>query len=122
VNRGEGPKANSKTTRAWEQRSQDRARERAKTTKRKPIKPMSDKRRDDAQRRRLIREAVFERDGGCVMAGWRGPCFGPPTPHHLRKASQGGKYTRRNLVTACSFHNGLVETHPDEARERGWVK
>lgn len=69
-----------------------------------------------------IREAVFDRDGGCVMFdnGW-GECAGPDTPHHLKKASAGGSYTLTNLVTLCARHNGMVEDKPDEAEARGLV-
>lgn len=85
------------------------------------LRPMSTKRRADLPRRREVRAQVFERDGGCVATGWRGPCFGPLTPHHLRKASAVGPYDDDNLVTLCAFHNGLVEDHPAEATARGLV-
>jgi hypothetical protein len=70
-----------------------------------------------------VREAVFRRDGGCILAGstWHpGRCFGPLTPHHLRKEGQGGSYTAENLVSLCAWANGdWVELHPIEARRLG---
>lgn len=85
------------------------------------VKPFSDSRRAEFPVRDLVRAAVFERDGGCVADTWRQPCIGPLTPHHLRKAGQGGAYTEDNLVTLCSMHNGMVEDYPHEATARGLV-
>lgn len=71
-----------------------------------------------------IRAEVFERDGGCILAGrgLLGPCGGAPmTPHHLLKASQGGRYEYANLVTLCARHNTAVEDHPNEAHALGLV-
>lgn len=67
-----------------------------------------------------MREAVFRRDGGCLMRR-RGGCFGRTTFHHLRKAGQGGPYTEANGVALCQFHNDDVEDHPDDYRELGLV-
>lgn len=64
---------------------------------------------------------MFTRDGGCVLARmeWH-TCWGPLTPHHLRKEGQGGGYTMANLVTLCSDGNdGWVESYPDLARGLG---
>jgi hypothetical protein len=62
-----------------------------------------------------VRSAVFERDGGCLLHH-HGNCAGVPlTPHHRRKASQGGKYTELNLMTLCSFHNDELEADADFA-------
>lgn len=69
--------------------------------------------------------AVFERDGGCVLrtrTDVAGECFGSPTPHHLLKQSQGGRWAVHNLVTLCSHHNGTwVEGNPDKAWGLGLV-
>lgn len=73
----------------------------------------------DIQARRLIREIVFRRDNGeCQLAGLTnaGKCFGPLTPHHRLKASQGGGYTEANLVAACSHHNEMLESDADFGR------
>jgi hypothetical protein len=62
----------------------------------------------------LIRQAVYERDGRCRLRGGAlGPCFGKPyTPHHLRKAGQGGAYSMSNLLTLCAGHNDRIEELP----------
>jgi hypothetical protein len=59
-----------------------------------------------------IRVAVYDRDGHrCRLRGsTAGPCIGGLTVHHLRKESQGGRWTMRNLLTLCQGHNGWVET------------
>lgn len=68
------------------------------------------------------RRAVFDRDGGCVVAGerWVGGdphvCTGPLTAHHRRKASALGSYTMDNLVTLCATANRQLEDEPDELR------
>lgn len=66
---------------------------------------------------RAIRAAVFARDGRCMLAHLphAGNCGGHPTPHHRRKASQGGGYTLANLVAACSVHNDRLEENADMA-------
>lgn len=85
------------------------------------VKPMSDQRRDDLPRRREVREAVFERDRCCVLltlvAGHC--CLGPLTPHHVRKAGQGGPYAEANLVAVCAFGNSWLETQRPLARSLG---
>lgn len=91
------------------------------------MRAVSAKRRRATAARRVIRERVFARDGGCVLQPISGPyappgpCQGPLTPHHLLKASQGGPYTEENLVTLCSLHNTWVEDAPAEARTLGLV-
>lgn len=99
--------------------------------KRTRIRPVSAKRALDAHRRKKVREAVFARDGRCLLnpygplnphgQDW-GPCFGKPlTFHHLRKASGGGEYTEANGVTLCSGHNDMVEDYPISAAVIGLV-
>lgn len=65
-----------------------------------------------------IREAVFERDRYCRLAHLpgAGPCFGYPTPHHRRKAGQGGSYSMANLIAACAGHNDRLEENVVMAR------
>ena len=58
-----------------------------------------------------VREAVFARDGGCLLASV-GPCAGRLSPHHRRKAAAGGAYVEANLATLCTYHNGLIEDEP----------
>lgn len=78
---------------------------------------------DVAAHERVVREAVFARDGHrCLLHGhplWWGPCLGALTFHHLYKAGQGGAYTEANGVTLCVHHNDEVENRPDDARALG---
>lgn len=93
--------------REWEQRSRGSLHGRSRSKEAQ--------RRTDA----LIREQVFARDRGCVLRMIEGTdCYGPMTPHHRRKASSGGAYSLANLVTLCLGHNGAVEDHPADYRER----
>lgn len=62
-----------------------------------------------------IRDAVFRRDGGCLLAG-HGRCFGGLTAHHVVKAGQGGAYSLANLRTLCAHHNDQLEADADLAR------
>lgn len=89
------------------------------------MKPVSDKRREAAPERRSVWEEVLDRDKRqCRIAPFLPdePCYGPLTPHHVKKASAGGTYTAANLVTACAHHNDWVEDHPAEAEALGLVK
>jgi hypothetical protein len=63
---------------------------------------------------------VRARDNGCLLRP-RGDCFGPLTIHHLRKQSQGGKWTIENCVMLCAGHNDAVEDNPDEFHGLGLV-
>lgn len=91
------------------------------------LRPVSDRKRAERTAAQPVVDAVFARDGGCLMARYHGPavvpgCFGPLTPHHLRKQSaRRGGWTERNLVTLCAHHNGWVEDHPDLAHALGLV-
>lgn len=85
-------------------------------------------RRESAKRRALreerarVRLIVFARDSWRCQAGvlpalrHYSPCFGALTPHHVVKASQGGKYEEQNLVTLCAHHNELLESDANFAR------
>lgn len=83
----------------------------------------SAKTRREADKRRAVTLAVFERDGFACRATDLdfGPCFGPLTPHHLKKASQGGRFVPSNLLTLCAAHNDRVEDQPARARALGLV-
>jgi hypothetical protein len=93
----------------------------------KRIKAMSDKRRKANESHAVIREAVFARDSHlCRLRGVQeaGECFGVLTPHHVRKASQGGTYSPENLVALCAHHNEQLEADADLdrlARQLGLV-
>jgi len=104
--------------------------------RRKRINPVSKKRRDARPEHDAVVAAVFERDQGCRFLSFRAACeeatrpaltladlicFGPPTPHHLKKASAGGLFTLDNLVQLCAAHNDWVEDHPKEATTMGLV-
>jgi hypothetical protein len=74
-----------------------------------------------AEDRPAVRAAVFERDGGCVLASWSA-CFGRLTPHHRLKEGQGGPYTEANLSAVCAHHNEQIEADPrlaDHCRQVG---
>lgn len=104
--------------------------------RKKPVNPVSAKRRAEAPARAVVREQVFARDGHrCRLAGiaGTGPCMGPLTPHHLEKAAQQGPYSVENMLTACAAHNdGFCETpeaHPlglvvrrGETLEQAWAR
>jgi 5-methylcytosine-specific restriction endonuclease McrA len=70
----------------------------------------------------IEREFVFARDGRrCRAAGLGLGCWGRLTVHHLQKSSQGGEYSRNNLITLCVACNGWVEDNPDDAHRLGLV-
>lgn len=79
-----------------------------------PLRPVSDRRAAERPAHDIVRAWVFVRDRQrCLLAGRQdaaGQCRGPLTPHHVRKAGQGGPYTRQNIVTLCAGHNEWVET------------
>lgn len=104
----------------------------------KPMRQRSKKGNARAAAQKVIRLAVFERDGHrCQIREWlaradltparraeirasMGECFGELTPHHLKKQSQGGKDTMTNETSLCVFHNDTwVEDHPTMAHEIG---
>lgn len=93
----------------------------------KRLTPRSAKREDEAAERFVVRAFVFARDGHrCVLAGREaGPLTHPrcsePSVHHLRKSAQGGEYQPENLISLCTWANGAVEDHPDEAWRLGLV-
>lgn len=68
----------------------------------------------EQRRRSTIRRAVWERDGCCRLAH-HSQCFGKPTVHHRRKASQGGEFSEANLAALCSHHNDQLEADADLA-------
>lgn len=73
------------------------------------------------------RAFVFARDGHCQLRGVAGvgECFGPLTPHHIKKKGQGGGYHRDNLVAMCAHHNDQIEASAEVAavaRALGFVK
>lgn len=92
--------------------------------RRKALRPVSDRKRAERDAADPVVEAVYRRDYGCVLAGYRaaGACVGSLTPHHLMKQSaQRGGWTLDNIVAACVGHNTWVEDHPDEAHALGLV-
>jgi 5-methylcytosine-specific restriction endonuclease McrA len=83
------------------------------------IKAQSAKRRKANASHVAIRQQVFERDRFlCRLQGatGAGECFGPLTPHHVRKASQGGAYSVDNLASLCAHHNVQLEADADLSR------
>lgn len=116
MKRGGPLRADPAKAAAWRQRS-------------KKIKPVSDKRREGSPARRaVVAKALDGVMSGCVLSesAEAGPCYGPSTPHRMRKGSAGwdrrtAGYVDGNVVATCSFHNGWIEDHPDEATELGMV-
>lgn len=87
---------------------------------RKPLPAASRKTIAARPEKDRVRAEVFDRDGRCRLLG-RGysACYGPPTVHHLRKASDNGDYSTTNLICLCAHHNGEVECFPAWAVELG---
>lgn len=71
--------------------------------------------------RERVTDMVFARDDRCLLRKIEGACFGRRTPHHLRKRSQGGKWSMENVVTLCARHNDRVEDKPDHYHRLGLV-
>lgn len=89
-----------------------------------PLQSVSPRRRAERAAAQPVIDAVFARDGGCLLRGHQhltGLCSGRLTPHHLRKAWKGSGYTMHNLVALCAGHNGWVEDHPHMAWGLGLV-
>lgn len=92
------------------------------------MRAVSKKKAAENRLKPFIRGAVFARDRyQCQLQGVEGVggCFGGLTPHHIRKASQGGAYSEENLATLCSSHNDRIESDADLAaiaHARGLVK
>jgi hypothetical protein len=87
------------------------------------MRQVSAKRDAMSDARTVVRQVVFDRDRWCLLRNGLRPilavaesavvvpdCWGKPTPHHLRKAGQGGPYIECNLVRLCVGHNQWVET------------
>jgi len=92
----------------------DRSNRKSRTSslRAKPLDPA------EADYRRLVREAVFRRDGyRCRLAGvdGAGDCAFGLTPHHVLKSKHGGAYDESNLVALCAHHNDEIEANADLA-------
>jgi hypothetical protein len=70
-----------------------------------------------------LRDAVLQRDGGCVarlVGGLR--CWGRLDPHHIDPKGMGGRHrddVLEDLVTLCRTHHDWVHRHVSEAIELG---
>lgn len=73
------------------------------------------------ERRPLVAEILAERPW-CEIR-FDADCTGRSTcVHEKRKRSQGGSLTdRSNLMASCAHCNSVIEDHPVEAHERGFV-
>lgn len=100
--------------RAWQRRS-------------KRINPVSKKRRATCARRHRVVQAVFERDGGCVMRVG-GPkwtrdapeCRGWWDGHEPLRRSQGGDpLDPDQVLTLCRAHHDYVHAHVAWAKSVG---
>lgn len=87
--------------------------------RRTPLRPVSPKRRAYHGKHAAMVQLVLERDQRCQLRG--SDCFGPLTPHHLLKSSQGGTDDPQNMVALCQWHNGWVEREPITAQILGLV-
>lgn len=91
---------------------------------RKRIAAVSTKRAAAVREAGPVREAVHERDGGCVLRhrtdAW-GPCWGPLEAHHIHKDSAGGEATLANHLSTCRLHNQDIEREPESAKAFGLV-
>jgi 5-methylcytosine-specific restriction endonuclease McrA len=91
--------------------------------RRNPLRRVSAKKMAEVRAHDEIRLRVFARDDyTCQWPLAEPACWGPLSVHHLRKASQGGKYTEENLTTLCVRHNDHVEDEPALARSLGLVR
>lgn len=108
-------RADPAKTAAWQRRSR---------------KPLRAKRltADERLDRDEIRQHVYRRDHyRCVLrdVAGAGACFGGLTPHHVRKAGQGGAYDVANMRALCAGHNDRIESDAELAvlaRSLGLVK
>lgn len=95
--------------------------------RRTPLASVSPSRRRAQPQRDAVWYEVRHRDRTCLLHGAHGeaitgqPCVGRLTPHHLRKAGQGGAFTVANIVMLCAGHNGWVEDYPLTAYVHGFV-
>ena len=92
--------------------------------RRSPLAAVSQKRQAEQTLRDEVWAAVLLRDQHCLLAGRvadAGRCRGRLTPHHLRKAGQGGRWVPNNIVVLCAGHNGWVEDYPRTAWALGLV-
>lgn len=105
-------KRNVQKAQAWQQRSRQR------------LPAESNKRASQRSERGAVRAKVFERhDNTCMLLDLDvgHVCSGPLTPHHLRKASQGGAYSEDNMAPLCAGGNTWVEDAPFIAWKLGLV-
>lgn len=92
--------------------------------KRTRLRPRSQKTILAAPLKAMVRAEVFTRDGHRCLLRYRVVghfCLGDLTVHHLKKASQGGRYEKLNLVTLCAGANIWVEDWPITAHDLGLV-
>lgn len=89
---------------------------------RKPIRSRSVKRQAARPAEEALTAEVYARDGGCVLRDHASHvCTGPLTPHHRLKASQGGGWSRSNIICLCAYGNQWVEDEPAAADALGLV-
>lgn len=95
--------------------------------KRTPLRRRSRK-QDALMRERRAFVAEFLQGKRCELTG-HSPCFGVMTVHEVVKRSHGGAIVPgakadaqgQRFMALCVAHNGYVEDHPAEAKERGWA-
>lgn len=90
---------------------------------RRPLRPVSDKRRARQARYALARQEVAERSGGRCEARVEGVCTGwLEHVHHRRLRSQGGSDDPSNLVACCNRCHAWAHAHPVAAAELGLIE
>jgi hypothetical protein len=102
----------------------------ASTLERKPLKPMSDRRREVNKQRKEAMLAHFgKRETWKCMGQATFPhkCFGEINGHELLSRSRSGR-TDENLldmngiITICNWLNSYIEDNPQWAHEMGFAK
>jgi hypothetical protein len=71
-----------------------------------------------------VRHEVMMRDGRCVAPRLVPEvlCWGESDPHHVKRKSQGGEDTTKNLIALCRAHHDWVHAHPDRSVSLGLLK
>ena len=114
-------KSNIETTKAWQERSRQRARE-APQKKRKPLPKRTEKRaaqeREYSERRKIYLEAhpLCER---CLADGIQTRAT---EIHHIRGRDGVRLIDSEEFCAVCMYCHEWIEAHPQEAMALGWSK
>ena len=89
---------------------------------RKPLPPVSPRRKAERPQRDAVRAAVLERDGGCQAAHlFDTPCVAPFDTHEVvrRSAWSGGYLVEPNCILLCRRHHEVATVNPLLAERLG---